>query len=335
MESTLEHVLSHYRLGSLTHAQRVEQGFVNENWVITTTRGRFFVKRHPPRPRQAPLIRAQHELIEFLRYRGFPAPTLVRGLEGETLVILDDLYYEVQEYIAGEPYDHQRPTHLEQAALTLARYHSCVEGFAPSILCSLGQLYTPRTVHETLNRLTKAWQANLDPALADLVRKLEARTDKLATAFAHHGALGHLIIHGDYYADNLIFRGDTVVGVVDYDKARWEPRVVELAEALIYFSAPRPAHMRHIVYPGFLEWAPFLRFLEAYNYTRTLEKGEAQALPDYVGAVWLFWSLRRLLEGGPRPDYAREALEEVIALFDWAQNNAHQMAEAALSVILR
>jgi homoserine kinase type II len=335
MESTLEHVLSHYRLGSLTQAHRIEQGFVNENWAITTTRGRFFVKRHPPRPRQAPLIRAQHELIEFLRHRGFPAPTLIKGLDGQTLLFLDDLWYEVQEHIAGEPYDHQRSAHLEQAALTLAKYHSCVEGFAPSILCTLGQLYTPHTVRETLNRLARSWQANLDPALAGLISNLEARTHKLATAFARHGALRHLIIHGDYYADNLIFRGDTVVGVVDYDKARWEPRVVELAEALIYFSAPRPGQMRHIVYPGFLQWAPLLRFLEVYNYTRTLEKEEAQALPDYVGAVWLFWSLRRLLEGGPRPDFASEALEEAVALFDWAQSNAGQMTEAALSVIPR
>ncbi len=335
MEGTLEHILTHYRLGRLTHAQRVEQGFVNENWAMTTTRGRFFVKRHPPRQGQATLIRAQHKLIEHLRHRGFPAPTLVRGLDGQTLLLLDDLCYEIQEYIAGEPYDYERPTHLEQAALTLAMYHSCVEGFAPSILCHLGQLYTPRTVRETLNRLTKAWQVDLDPALAGLVRNLEARAEKLATSFSRHGALSHLVIHGDYYADNLIFRGDTVVGVVDYDKARWERRVAELAEALIYFSAPRPGHMRHIVYPGFLQWAPFHRFLEAYNYTRTLEKEEAQALPDYIGAVWLFWSLRRLLEGGPRPDHAPEALQEAIALIDWAEGNAGQMAQAAVSAILR
>ncbi len=335
MEGTLEQVLSHYRLGRLTHAQRVEQGFVNENWVITTTRGRFLVKRRPPHQQQASLILAQHQLIEFLRHRGFPAPTLIKGLDGQTLVILDELCYEIQEYIAGEPYDHERPAHLEQAALTLAAYHSCVEGFAPSILCRPGQLYTPRTVRETLDHLAQRWQANLDPALAGLMSNLEARTEKLATGFARHGALSQLIIHGDYYADNLIFRGDTVVGVVDYDRARWEPRVVELAEALIYFSAPRSAHMRYIVYPGFLQWAPFVRFLEAYNHTRTLQDQEAQALPDYVSAVWLFWSLRRLLEGGPRPDFAPEALEEAIALFDWAQSNAGQMADAALSVIVR
>jgi homoserine kinase type II len=335
MEGTLEQVLSHYRLGRLTHAHRIEQGFVNENWAITTTRGPFFVKRYPPRQRQMSLIRAQHELMEFLRLRGFPAPTLVRGLDGQTLLILDGLCYEIQEYIAGEPYDHRRPAHLEQAALTLARYHSCVEGFVSRRLCHLGHLYTPGTVRETLNRLAQAWQADPDPALASLVRKLEGRAEKLAAGFARHGALSQLVIHGDYYADNLIFRGETVVGVVDYDRARWEPRVAELAEALIYFSAPHPAHMRHIVYPGFLQWAPFYRFLEAYNYTRTLQEEEAQALPDYVGAVWLFWSLRRLLEGGPRPDFAPEALQETIALFDWAQSNAGQMTEAALSVILR
>jgi homoserine kinase type II len=333
MEDTLEHVLSHYRLGRLTRAHRVEQGFVNENWDITTTRGRFFVKRHPLRQRQAEFIRAQHELIEHLRCRGFPAPTLVRSLDGETLLVLYDQCYEIQEYIAGEPFDHERPAHLEQAALTLATYHSCVEGFAPSMLCGLGDLYTPRTVRETLGCLADAWQVDLEPPLAHLIRQLGVCADGLATNFAQHGALSRLVIHGDYYADNLIFRGDSVVGVVDYDKARWEPRVAELAEALIYFSSTRPGHMRYIVYPGFLEWAPFHRFLDAYNDTRTLQNEDAQALPDYVGTIWLYWSARRLLEGGPRPDYALEALQEVVTLVDWARDHAKTMREIALLVI--
>jgi homoserine kinase type II len=329
----LERVLSHYPLGALTDAHQMKQGFASENCSITTTQGQFFVKCRPPRQGQARLLLAQHELMEHLRRQGFPAPTLIKTLASETLLALDDQWYEIQEYIDGEPFDHHRPTHLEEAALTLGTYHSCVRGFAPPMLCRLGELYTPQTVHEMLRRLGEAWAVHADPALAALVEGLRAYADELATCFAQHGKLSRLVIHGDYYADNLIFRGDTIVGVVDYDKARREPRVVELAEALIYFASSRPGHTRHIVYPGFLDWSPFSRFLRGYNDTQALERQETLALPDYVGAIWLYWSTRRLVEGGPRPDSALETLQEVVSLVDWARDQADVMREIALSVI--
>jgi homoserine kinase type II len=335
IEGDLEYVLSHYPLGRIIDAHRMEQGFVNENWTITTPRGRFFVKRRSASPGRARLVRAQHELIDYLGRQGFPAPTLVRTAAGETIFIHDHCWYEIQEYIDGEPYDHERSSHLEQAALTLGVYHSCVQGFAPRALCGQGELYTPRTAREILGFLAKAWQADRDPALAGLFRRLEAQVEHLAARFAGHGTLDRLVIHGDYYADNLIFRGDSIVGVVDYDKSRREPRIVELAEALIYFASPRPGRMRHIVYPGTLNWEPFSRFLDGYHHTHALDEADARALPDYVRAIWLYWSVRRLLEGGPRPDHTLEALQEVSSLVDWARNNADQMMDSAFSVLLR
>jgi homoserine kinase type II len=329
----LERVLSHYPLGTLTGVHQLKQGFAGENCSMTTTRGHFFAKRRPHRQGQARLILAQHELMDYLRRHGFPAPTLIKTLTGETLLPLDDRWYEIQEYIDGEPFDHDRPAHLEEAALILGTYHSCVRAIAPAALCGLGELYTPRTVHDMLRRLAELWKVHGDPALAALIEELQACAQELATGFAQYGRLSRLVIHGDYYADNLIFRGDRIVGVVDYDKARWEPRVAELAEALIYFASSRPGQMRHIVYPGFLDWSPFSCFLRGYNEAHALEREDARALSDYVRTIWLYWSTRRLVEGGPRPDHALEALQEVVSLVDWARDQADVMTEIALSVI--
>jgi Ser/Thr protein kinase RdoA (MazF antagonist) len=335
IEGGLEYLLSHYAVGRVIDAQRLEQGFVNENWKITTSRGRFFLKRRRATPGQASLVRAQHELIEYLGHQGFPAPSLMRTAAGETILTHDHCWYELQEYIDGEPYDHDRASHLQQSALTLGVYHSCVRGFAPRALCASGELYTPGSVGEMLERLGEAWQAERDPALAGLIQPLEMHVQELTVSFAGHGVLDRLVIHGDYYADNLIFKGDSIVGVVDYDRARREPRVAELAEALIYFSSPRRGQTRHIVYPGFLLWEPFSRFLEAYHDAHALEEADARALPDYVRAIWLYWSARRLLEAGARPDHALEALQELSSLVDWARDNADSMTEAALSALLR
>ena len=333
MERQLEHVLQSYPLGTLTDARQLEQGFVNENWAVTTTRGRFFMKRRHPSYHYKSLIDAQHALIEHLRRHRFPAPRLVKTLADETILILDSQWYEIQEFIDGKPYDHNRPAHLEQAAITLGMYHDCVQSFGASLFRSLRDLYAPATVQEILRRLVSAGRLDRDPSLSDLIRRLEAEVSALAAHFARHLTPRPLVIHGDYYADNLIFDGDRIVGVVDYDRARSEPRVTELAEALIYFASPQTRHMRHIVYPGFLDWEPIYRFLQSYGEAISLQDGEAQALPDYLSAIWLSWSLRRLLEGGLRADCAAQALQEVCSLADWAQANSDQMVEAACSAM--
>lgn len=332
-EGELRQVLGHYPLGELEAIQRAEQGFVNDNWIVNTARGRFFVKRRHPRLRQPDLIRAQHELIGHVHQSGFPAPTIVPTITGETFLTLDQECYEIQVYIDGRPYDHDRPGHLEEAALTLARYHTLVAGLAPPALCRPSELHSPTTARSLLARLAETWHLEEDPPAEGIARELDAQLADIATRFAGPGALPHLVIHGDYYADNLIFDGNRIIGVVDYDKACWQARVLELAEALIYFASPRPGYTKHIVYPGVPSWGAFVRFLQAYAQTATVEERELEVLPDYMRGIWLSASLQRLVETEDRPDGPLEALQEVLDLAHWARANADQIVEVGQAAI--
>lgn len=60
---------------------------------------------------------------------------------------------------------------------------------------------------------------------------------------------------------------------------------------------------------------------------------EEHTLPDYVQCIWLQISLQRLLERGPRLAEALDALQEVLALGDWASANASQMIATSHSAI--
>jgi homoserine kinase type II len=337
VESELVRVLDCYGLGRLRAAQRIERGFVDENWLVDTDHERYFLKRRHPRRRQpARVIRAQHDLIEHLREAGFPAPSIVHTIGGETFLIMDGEQYEIQDYIDGQPYNHGRKEHLQAAAGMLGQYHAHVEGFAPQALRERGPLYSPAKAGEILNCLREAWQLEGAPDLAQIARKLDTYAGYLVDRFSGHGALPHVVIHGDYYAGNLLFDGDRIIGVVDYDKANWQPRVAEMAEALIYFASPRPGHLKHLVYPGFLQWKPFARFLQGYAHLSTLSAGEIHALPDYICCIWFSVSLWRLLEKSPqRPPEAAEALQEVLALAEWGCTCTAEIMEVAHTAMRR
>jgi homoserine kinase type II len=331
VEQKLARVLSAYGLGAPVAAKRLEGGHVDQNWLAETEQGRFFVKRrHPKRRQPEQLIQAQHDLIAHLRRSGFPSPNLHRTSAGRGFLVLDGEVYEVAEAIEGEPYDHNRPEHLVAAAQMLGRYHLAVEGFSAPALGRQGSLYSPRNARGALARLLEAWQARVDPDLGPLAQELETQADGLTERFGAHGALPRLVIHGDYYAGNLLFRGDRIVGVVDYDKSSWQPRIAELAEALIYFSSPRPGYLRHLVYPGVLEWRPFDLFLQGYMEVIALDDAEVEALPHYIFCIWFLFSLRRLVENHPsRPPEAAAALCEVLELGNWARAQAGKMVSVA------
>jgi homoserine kinase type II len=330
-EDHLVTVFRHYDLGRPIAARRVERGFVNDNWIADTTSGRYFLKRRHPDLRQPAVIRAQHTLMARLRAVGFPAPVVFPTTAGQTFLAVGGELYEVHGYIDGGPYDRDRPAHLAEAATTLACYHAHVEGLRLRPLCRSDDLYSPQTLQANLAALTRAWGVDRDTGLTAAVQQLEAHRIDLAARFARHESLPWLTIHGDYYAGNLLFDGDRIVGVVDYDKARWQPRVVELAEAAIYFASPHPGDLRHLVYPGVLSLAAFARFFQCYGRAVCLQEDEARALPDYVRCIWLSVSLQRLLERDPGPASARDALDEVLALGDWAQENEGEMTQAALA----
>ena len=338
MAIDLNQVLSHYNIGKPCGARPVERGFINENWKIETTSGNYFLKHYHPDLCHPDVIRAQHTLVTHLRRADFPAPAMMPTTDGDTLLICEGGFYEIQEYVNGTYYDHDRTEHFREAALTLGQYHTKVAGCAPQALDDLGELYGPTILHANLDNLVNAWDLDRDPEMTQIVRQLEVHAGDLAARFASHGALPHLVIHGDYYADNLLFEhgrdgAHRIVGVVDYDKARWQPRVVELAEALIYFASPRLGHLKHSVYPGFLEWEPFERFLRHYTSITKLDESETRALPNYIRCIWLQISLQRLSEKGLRPIETPEALNEVLALGEWARANTEKIIETSREMI--
>ena len=144
------------------------------------------------------------------------------------------------------------------------------------------------------------------------------------------------------------------MGVVDYDKSCWQPRAVELAEALIYFASPRPGHLKHLVYSGFFDWDKFTTFIRYYTYGISsdemepvrlawlpqldssrkkadslmdifLKEKEVWTLPDYICCIWLTVSLAQLLEQDSCPAAVSEILREVLDLAVWSHENRQRI----------
>jgi thiamine kinase-like enzyme len=244
----------------------------------------------------------------------------------------------------------------------LGRYHLSVDGFSNQALKEQGKLYCPQVLNANLTNLIKKWKIRCDPKVKKIFRYLQSNALELRERFARHPPLPEIVIHGDYHAGNLIFQKDCIVGVVDYDKSSWQPRVAELAEALIFFCSTSENSFKHLVYSGLLSWDKFSNFLlsyaSAFNLTASdshrqghliaheagkianrtgadkfLEVSELIALPDYIRCIWISISLRALSERGPYLPEFSETINEVLTLGNWAAENTQRITDTAFAAI--
>ena len=167
------------------------------------------------------------------------------------------------------------------------------------VLASEGDRYGPSHIATSLNGISCALGAHGRSLPRAIGQHVSDHVADLRTRFASHGELPRLMAHGDYQGDNYLLKQDTLLGVVDYDKASHQKRRAEVAEALIYFSSHQERLLQRLAYPGGREWTPFSSFLASYATAAQLTDRESLALPDYIRCIRTW---RRLLPWQTGPE---------------------------------
>jgi homoserine kinase type II len=312
--SDIARVLARYDLGVMEGFCAAGHGFVNETAIVTTSRGRFVLRRSHRRF-GIPAHRYRHALTAWVRARGAPTPAILPACDGDTLVVLDGRAYEMQAYIEGCDFDPCRQGQIAAAGTALARYHLATEGFtrpAPS-----EPRYVPRGLYALVERLL---ERDVTGELHETLAWYDARAAQLRARLPHtaYAALPHLLVHGDVHPDNFRFIGDQVSGLLDLDQVAWDARVVDLADALVAFATVSSEPHGWGVFRGPIDERRATALLDAYTSLVALAPCEVAALPVALEVLWLRGELGRVIstpEGAP--EYHLEVLEQGRRLSAW------------------
>jgi Ser/Thr protein kinase RdoA (MazF antagonist) len=105
-------ILSHYELGSHARAEPIQQGTVQTNYLLQTTRGKFVLRTYENRSRESVLF--ESDLLAYLAQRSYPRPTQVENAEGDRVGTYRDKPYAIFEFIEGQHVEHPRLHHKRQ-----------------------------------------------------------------------------------------------------------------------------------------------------------------------------------------------------------------------------
>jgi homoserine kinase type II len=320
----IEQVLALYDLGTLYSISQACRGYVNETAFIQTIHGRFVLRRNHRRLSED-RHRARHALIGHLERKGFPAPAIIADRNDETLVNIDNRFYEVMVCVNGSDYDPKHPRQLESIGLTLAKYHKAMQSF-PSFGWEAQHRYNPQDVLALTERLL---ERDMMGELTELAwydaRAVQLRNTLPAAAYEK---LPHIVIHGDIHRDNFIFQNDHVAALLDYDQAAWDARIVDLADALVAFASTKENSPQFWggVFQGPLDERLAGQLIEAYGQVLPLTPAEITALPTVIELLWLQGELARVFstpEGAP--DYHQAVLEQGMWLSSWISERRERL----------
>lgn len=302
--------------------------------IVDTSLGKKVLKRYMESV-SLPAIIHEHSILNYLAQVDFPAPRLVATRTGETLVHRQGITYALFDFIEGYTQYHnlfllpaQARRFTASAGNTLAALHEQLKDFVPAGQHPDGfkslqgdrwrdlEWYDDKLAYciaqaSDLNTATdeaSATNAILSGRAGWIRDTLHQLDHELKPA-----GLPRLIIHGDYGSYNLLHKQNAPAVVLDFELARLDWRVTDLAKAI-----PNFAYHRRL---GF-NFSKMNCFLDAYQARYPISDGELQFMP----VVWRFLHIRRLIVCwynycNTRANRWVAAIQKHLNWVDWIANN--------------
>ncbi len=248
-------VTGDYDLGEVVRVQQILGGTENLSFGVVT-RGdagerRDFVRKYKFGTVERE-IRYEHALVRHIRSKGFDlAAKVFETRHGDTVVTREELrdgeqverFFAVYEMLGGEDaytWTENRCTdaEYEDGARVLGRFHAAAHDFDPGglyreqppIMEFLATL--PQTFRELAARTTgtkyDAYFVERLPGILEAVERGLALGPELE-------GLPRCPVFCDYHPGNLKWRDEKAVGLFDFDWAKLDYRVFDVAVGLVYF----------------------------------------------------------------------------------------------------
>ncbi len=251
-------VLGRYDLGVIHKVTDLRAGSVlSPKAIVDADRGKMLLKRRARGLDIPTVVAFAHEVLCGCLRGGLCVPPLVGTKdENNSMVQMHDHVYELFVFVEGVGYAGGEEQACQSGAL-LGETHRVMDSiranFEPSI--------EPVVVDSKRASGIKA-SSGFDQASIDRAGKILAYGEDLVRANAEPTAL----VHGDWHPGNMIYQGNTIVAVCDFDNTRIGSRMRELAQALVHFSMQTGAKIEP-------DLASLAAFFDGYRTT-------AKASPD-------------------------------------------------------
>ena len=215
-------IADEFALGELSSFSGIKNGSVNTHYLIETKRGRYFAKIDEVKSELD--VKQELDLLFHLRKQGFPSVQPLKSKTGRYYLEFGGKCLTVSRYLDGVelPVKSLSGAHLGAVGHALANLHLIGRSFKKGIDNRFG-----------FNRIVVIYRdvrRQLPSHLKNIVRVLDDEFSYLENYLDNNLPKG--IIHGDLFSDNIKFKGNRLVGIIDFEAACRGKLIYDLATAV-------------------------------------------------------------------------------------------------------
>ncbi|MEI7875110.1 MAG: homoserine kinase [Alphaproteobacteria bacterium] len=275
-EAELDAFLADYDIGEAEALKGVAEGVENSNYLLTTTKGQYFLTLYEKRvdPRDLPFFLG---LLDHLAARGINCPKPIHGRDGNAIRALAGKPAAVTTFLHGLWPRRIGVQHCGPIGRALAELHLAGRDFAikrPNALSVAG--WRP---------LFDGSRAHADEVAPGLARELGTELDFFEANWPRDLPAG--VIHADLFPDNVFFLHEKLSGLIDFYFACNDSLAYDIAICLNAwcFEPDRSFNATKA-----------RALIQAYDGVRPLNDAERTALPLLARGAALRFLLTRLYD---------------------------------------
>ncbi len=275
-----------------TSWKQMEKGLLNQNILVCADQQSYLLKVYRPELTSQDLVE-MHRVLEFVKGEGIPVPELISYQETDRVRIA------MYTFLPGKhPSMYSRSkTRISVMGDMLGRVHTALERYQEKY--SVPQP-TLDPVMPTADKKLKKIEAMCQdiretkpPKYKALLRVLGETAERLQSRVWDIHAFDHLprhLCHGDFHTKNILFSGNVLTGVIDWEKFGWGGHAFEIMRSIIY-NCRRSASS--------LDWASVDAYIQAYRRHQHLTPIECELAFPFVFQKLMFgtWAEEQYVKG--------------------------------------
>jgi homoserine kinase type II len=280
-------VMSHFDVGIISSIKEFGRGSRKApKLLIQTEKGEYLLKRRAKGKDDPFKVAFSHAIQLYLASKQFPLPHLIgTRKENNSMLQLNGTVYELFEYIRGTGYDNSLEATYDSGKI-LGLYHKLLRDYHPEYEPAVGSYHASKSIANgfeqipiTLSRGDKARNISAEQVANTLGFLRDSYTE--AYTYVNDAGLNSWplqIVHCDWHPGNMLFRNRKVVAVIDYDAARTQQRIIDLANGALQFSILGGGEDPS-TWPDYVDESRFKRFIRGYDEVDLISAAEVEIIP--------------------------------------------------------
>lgn len=309
-KNEIKQIVKDYDLGEMKSFAELKGGWVNFNHEVKTSKGNFVLrvlgKKWDAKKRER--IKLEFMILEHLNKSSFPyaAPLPLKDKKDKYVQKIRNSYFWIYEKIPGKHILKLNNSRIKELAKALALYHKAVKKIKygknfdvnfPRLEKSFKDIKNIKPK----NKLDRFMLKNIDFFVEMLNKSKNLKFNK-----------NILPTHSDFHRTNLLWKGEKIIGIIDFDNLAMAPRIRDIA----HFTKSTLFDKKK------LNKKQFELFIKEYNKIAPLTKKEKEMILPFLikyncHYVDLFYNL----------DGKKTAMKDKLFLEEWMNDTMRGAAK--------